>query len=60
MENKKINIEILKIVLMIGLIVIMIVLAIVIYKYTQQIKLNPCQFCECNQLINLTQLKGGY
>jgi len=49
-----------KIILMIGLIIIMLVLAIVIFNYTKQMKLNPCDFCsECKNLINLTELKGG-
>lgn len=54
---KKGNLELFKIILMIGLLITMIVLAVVIWKYTQQMKLNPCDFCDSCK--NLIQVKGG-
>ena len=47
--------DIIKIFLMFGLIITMIVLAIVIFKYGSAIKYNPCDFCNCTKQI----LKGG-
>jgi len=47
--------ELFKLIVMIILIITMILLGIVIFRYTQQIKLNPCDFCsECKNLINLS------
>ena len=47
--------DIIKVILMFGLIIIMIILAIVIFKYGSFIKANPCDFCDCSIKI----LKGG-
>jgi cell division protein FtsL len=53
--EKNPKIELFKVILTIILIITMVVLAIVIFRYTQQIKLNPCDFCsECKNLINLS------
>jgi hypothetical protein len=42
-----------KVILMVGLLITMLMLSIVIYNYTQQMKENPCEFClDCkNKLI---------
>lgn len=55
------NFELFKVIIMLGLIVTMLVLAFVIWKYTQQMKIEPCNFCSsCKSIIlNSTQLKGG-
>jgi len=61
----KSNFELFKVIIMIGLIITMLVLAFVIWKYTQQMRLDPCNFCSsCKSFnnsftLNLTQLKGG-
>ena len=47
--------DIIKVVLMLGLMITMIVLASVIFKYGSAIKSNPCDFCNCTKQI----LKGG-
>ena len=49
------QLNLMKLVSMIGLIIIMIVLAIVIFKYGSAIKSNPCDFCNCS----FQNLKGG-
>ena len=49
------QLNLMKLVSMIGLIIIMIILAIVILKYGSAIKSNPCDFCNCS----LQYLKGG-
>lgn len=46
------NINIFKIVLMIGLIITMIILSIVIIVYGSAIKEDPCNFCNCIKNIN--------
>jgi hypothetical protein len=45
----------LKIIMMLILIVTMIVLAVVIFKYGSAIKSNPCDYCNCTYNF----LKGG-
>lgn len=44
-----------KVLMMLVLIITMIVLAIVIFKYGSAIKSNPCDFCDCTYNV----LKGG-
>ena len=47
--------DILKVVLMFGLIITMIVMTIVIWKYGSTIKADPCKYCDCISKV----LKGG-
>lgn len=49
------QIDSIKIVFMIGLLVTMIILSVVIWKYGSLIKTNPCELCNCSIQI----LKGG-
>lgn len=47
--------DLIKVILMLGLIITMIFLGIVIWKYGDAIKSNPCSLCDCSVRI----LKGG-
>lgn len=42
------NLDLFKIILMIGLIITMIIMSIVIWKYGYYIKSNPCDLCDCS------------
>ncbi len=47
LKKWQINWDAFKIILMIGMIIVMIVLGIVIFKYGSAIKADPCEFCDC-------------
>ena len=49
------QLNIIKIIFMIGLIITMIIVAIVIWKYGSAIQSNPCDFCDCT----FKSMKGG-
>lgn len=46
-QTPQINMELFKIILMIGLIITIIVLSIAIYHYGSILTNDPCQLCEC-------------
>lgn len=48
---RNINWDVFKVVFMFGLIIIMIVLSLVIWKYGSAIKTDPCNFCDCSKQI---------
>jgi len=47
------QIDVIKIVFMIGLIITMIVVGVVIFKYGSIINANPCDFCDCGDIRNI-------
>lgn len=47
------QLDVMKIVFMIGLIITMIILGVVIFKYGSAIQSNPCDFCDCKAIGNI-------